>query len=121
MDVLLHELSRVLFFGIPSAMIVYGSLQIKARKSLWTYLGDTSYSLYLSHAFILGALSGFWQKFPISPDLVIVTSTSAAVLFAWRICELFEKPIMLWFKRQQPHPRQKITAYHRGIYPALNN
>jgi exopolysaccharide production protein ExoZ len=91
---------RVLFFGIPSAMIVYGALQLKARQSVWTYLGDASYSLYLSHTLILLPMVPLLGiSVPIPPDLIILISISASVIFAWRIHELFEKPVMAWFKR----------------------
>jgi exopolysaccharide production protein ExoZ len=53
-------LRQVLIFGIPSAMIVYGTLQIKARPSVWTYLGDASYSLYLSCCSFFG--KGFQSR-----------------------------------------------------------
>ena len=112
MDLLLgvDGLERVLIFGIPSAMIVYGALQIKARESVWTYLGDASYSLYLSHMFILLLFLQFalWIPFPMPPDLIIFVCLSASLLFAWRIHELFEKPIMALFKRQLQHGRPTI-------------
>lgn len=92
---------QVLIFGIPSAMIVYGTLQIKARPSVWTYLGDASYSLYLSHTFVIFLLFVFWKKFPMPPDSIILICVAASLLFAWRIHERFEKPIMALFKRQQ--------------------
>jgi exopolysaccharide production protein ExoZ len=100
-----ESLQRVLIFGIPAAFIVYGTLQIKARESVWTYLGDASYSLYLSHIFPLSILLALWMKFPIPPDLIILIGISAALLFAWRIHERVEKPIMAALKRQQPNRR----------------
>src|SRR5262249_6589648 len=97
-----NGLQRVLIFGIPSALIVYGTLQARARESVWTYLGDASYSLYLSHSVPLVILSALWMKFPIPPDLIILAGISASLLFAWRMHELFEKPIMAWRKRSRP-------------------
>jgi len=95
-------IQRVLVFGIPAAMIVYGTLQVQARESIWTYLGGTSYSLYLSHTYPITLLFIFWKEFSIPTDLVILTSISVSVLFAWRIHELFEKPIMTALKRRSP-------------------
>jgi exopolysaccharide production protein ExoZ len=102
MDFLLgHDgLQRVLIFGIPATMIVYGTLQVKARESAWTYLGDASYSLYLSHIFPLTLLLALWLKFPIPPDLIILTGISAALFFNWRFYERVEKPIMAALKRR---------------------
>jgi len=105
---------QVLIFGIPSAMIVYGTLQIKLERSVWTYLGDASYSLYLSHAFIIFLLFIFWKKFPMSPDLIILTCILASLLFAWRVHERFEKPIVTLLKRQQlPHVRAILQTFLR--------
>jgi exopolysaccharide production protein ExoZ len=107
-------LQRVVHFGIPSALIVYGTLQINAGKSVWTYLGDASYSLYLSHTLIVPIaplLSLRFPilslRFPISPDLITLISILACVLFAWRVHELFEKPIMAWFGRSRFGPRSR--------------
>jgi exopolysaccharide production protein ExoZ len=110
MDFLLGNegLPRVLVFGIPAAMIVYGTLQVQARKSVWTYFGDASYSLYLSHSIILTLLVSLWMKVSIPPDLIILAGIMAALLFAWRIHELFEKPIMATLKRQQLGRRKKV-------------
>lgn len=101
-------LQRVLIFGIPSAMIVYGSLQINAHKSAWTYLGDASYSLYLSHTIVMFPLVPvLWRMFPMPPDLIILICVSISLLFAWRTHERFEKPVMALLKRQQISRRQK--------------
>jgi len=108
MDVLLDGFLRVLIFGVPSAIIVYGSLQIKARESIWTYLGEASYSLYLSHGLIMiGLLTltaralGFWENLPMQPDFIIFIFVSASLLFAWRVHELFEKPILALLRGQR--------------------
>ena len=107
MDFLLGRdgLQRVLVFGIPAALIVYGTSQLQARESVWTYLGDASYSLYLSHIFPLTILLALWMRFPIPPDLIILIGISAALLFAWRIHERIEKPILVALKRQQSKRR----------------
>jgi exopolysaccharide production protein ExoZ len=110
LDLLLgHDgLRRVLIFGIPSAMIVYGAVQIEGRESVWTYLGDASYSLYLSHTPVMFLLFAFWKKFPSPPELIILSCVSASLLFAWTVHESIEKPIMALFKRQRPAHRQAL-------------
>jgi exopolysaccharide production protein ExoZ len=88
------DLQRVLIFGLPSAMIVYGTLQITMRESVWTYLGDASYSLYLSHFVPLTFLLAFSRIYPIPSDLLILIGIFTSLLFAWRVHERFEKPMM---------------------------
>jgi exopolysaccharide production protein ExoZ len=85
---------RILVYGLPAALIVYGAMQIKARESVWTYLGDASYTLYLVHTLIVSALLTLWMAFPLQPDLIIAVTMAASVIFAWRVYERVEKPLL---------------------------
>lgn len=94
---------RVFAIGVPSALIVWGSLQIEARPGLLTYLGDTSYALYLVHAPIILAMVALMAQFTtLGPDAMIVISTGTAILVAWRAHELFEKPMLAFLARPTP-------------------
>lgn len=45
---------RVLFWGVPSAAVLYGSLGALTFRSVWlTRLGEWSYALYLTHVFVV--------------------------------------------------------------------
>ncbi len=59
---LVFRAGRVLEWGVPGALMVWGmlALESKARMERWRgalLLGDSSYSLYLSHTFVLPALA----------------------------------------------------------------
>jgi exopolysaccharide production protein ExoZ len=108
---------RVLVYGVPAAIIVYGTLQVQVRESVWTYLGNASYSLYLTHTFPLTALLALWAIYPIPADLIILIGIGTSLLFGWRIHERFEKPITTlstrfspWLSllRQDELPRQRL-------------
>jgi exopolysaccharide production protein ExoZ len=73
-------LKRIAIFGIPSALMVYGMLQVKLRESLWTYLGEMSYSLYLTHLFVVALLLALWMQISIPPDLIILTGILGSLL-----------------------------------------
>lgn len=88
------NLRRVFVCGVPAAIIVYGAMQIQSAPSVWTYLGDASYSLYLVHTFMVTPLQALWTKFPIPPEAIMVIGLVASLLFAWRVHELVEKPIL---------------------------
>ena len=88
------NLYRVLVFGIPAAMIVYGTMQITARPSVWTYLGDASYTLYLVHTFAVTSLLALWLTYPLPANIIVLTGVIASVVLAWRVHELVEKPIL---------------------------
>jgi exopolysaccharide production protein ExoZ len=89
-----QNLYRVFVWGLPSALIVYGFMQIRARENVWTNLGDASYSIYLFHGFAVGLLLALWSEFPVHPDLIIIIGMIAAVLLSWRIHVLIEAPIL---------------------------
>jgi exopolysaccharide production protein ExoZ len=111
-----NAFERVLVYGLPSALIVYGTMQITVKKSVWTYLGDTSYSLYLTHTLLVSALLVFWTAFPIAPDLILVLTVLASVLFGWRIHQAVEKPILRALGRdpQMPSPAAEEPALQPG-------
>jgi exopolysaccharide production protein ExoZ len=104
---------RVLIYGIPSALIVYGVMQIRAKPGLWTYLGDGSYTLYLFHTFPISALLALWAIFPLPPDLIILVGMAASVLLAWRVFERFEKPILRLMKRPPVRGRRWVDRERR--------
>ena len=59
---LVFRAQRVLEWGVPGALMVWGALALESRVRMagWRaalLLGDASYSLYLSHTFVLPALA----------------------------------------------------------------
>jgi len=104
---------RVLVYGIPALLIVYGCLQIGARESRWTYLGEASYSLYLSHILLIFPSFALWKMLHAPADLIVVACIAGALLLAWRTHELVEKPISRMLKRQRsgaPAPLKADSA-----------
>jgi exopolysaccharide production protein ExoZ len=85
---------RVVVYGLPAALIVYGTMQIATKQSAWTYLGDASYTLYLVHTFAVSALLTLWLAYPLPPDLIIAATMAASVLLAWRVYERVERPLL---------------------------
>jgi exopolysaccharide production protein ExoZ len=100
-------LQRVAVYGIPAGLIVYGTMQINAGKSVWTYLGDASYTLYLFHTVPISALLTLWVFYPLPPDIIIAIGVAASLLFSWRLHEKFEKPLLRFLSRP---PRGVVTA-----------
>jgi peptidoglycan/LPS O-acetylase OafA/YrhL len=79
-------------FGLPAALVVLGAMQIDAKSSAWIYHGGVCYSLYVTHILPIQLLQGWWQAHSIGPDLIVVIGS--AVLFAWRMHERFEIPLL---------------------------
>ena len=91
---------RVLVYGVPAALVVYGTMQITAGESDWTRQGDASYSLYLTHPLLMPTLLAMWKLVPLQADLVILVTAAASVFFGWRIHLAIEKPVIAWLTRQ---------------------
>ena len=102
---------RVADLGIPAVLVVWGTLQIKAREGVLTYLGDASYALYLVHVPVVLGVSVLllrWLKLP--ADVAIAVSVAASILFAWRIHEVIEKPTLAWLRRKRRQPLPQMAA-----------
>jgi exopolysaccharide production protein ExoZ len=78
---------RPVVYGLPAALIVFGALQLEPMlRGAWlkplVFLGDASYSLYLSHLLVLALIGQIW---PVAPAwlcicLCIAVGASAYVL-----------------------------------------
>jgi exopolysaccharide production protein ExoZ len=101
------NLRRVIICGIPAAIVVYGMMQIKASPGVLTYLGEVSYALYLVHVFIITPLQPLWTRYPIPADAIVALGLAGSVIFAWRVHELVEKPILARLGRPS---RSKVVA-----------
>jgi exopolysaccharide production protein ExoZ len=101
---------RVLLLGLPAAMIVWGALQIEVRPGLFTYLGDASYSLYLTHLPVVVSVAWLLCRYTSTPpDAIVIVAAAASVLLAWRFHELFEKPMIAWLRRPRGRPVQAVA------------
>lgn len=98
---------RVIIFGLPSVLIVYGltAMERKGRQSSkrLAAIGDWSYSLYLSHVLTLSLLGYAWHSFASGslldnlPVLLAMTMLSvAAGGFLWHGVE---RPLLRIFAK----------------------
>jgi exopolysaccharide production protein ExoZ len=96
-------LLRVVVWGAPAAcLLAAASLSPIARDAAWpgwlVFVGDASYSIYLTHLFTLPAVSKASSAtgFPIDPTalcfILFIASIAAGCLFY----RLVEKPILDW-------------------------
>jgi exopolysaccharide production protein ExoZ len=102
------EACRVLLFGVPSALIVYGAVAVERVRG-WTLprwlltVGDASYSIYLAHlpAFSWTCLRmGNWNP-GVGPHLIWLSVLAAAGLMAGFVIHLAaERPLMALARRR---------------------
>ncbi|RIQ13049.1 acyltransferase [Bordetella avium] len=113
--------SRLLVQGVPAAAIVMGAIlldrfNVLPRVSWLHKLGDASYSIYLSHAFVLSALSQVWRKLHLDAlpggwvgfcVVGMLMSTVVGILvYHW-----LERPLIRFFKRpSKPLVPQLVNA-----------
>ncbi len=95
---------RVVSWGVPAALIVYGALCLELDQGLnvpapLTRIGDWSYALYLCHLPIVALLSRLWADYV--PDLIWLDNLAllaiGAVLslgVAAAAFHLFERPVL---------------------------
>ena len=97
-DISLHtqlNSKRWLYFGIPALIIVSISSKLNLRNSFLEYLGEISYSIYLSHmaltVHVYGKLAEVvYMPFIVHFVLIIIISIIVGIIFY----ELFEKPLL---------------------------
>ena len=102
---------RVLVYGLPAAMIVWGAMQFKGRASLWTEQGDASYALYLTHPAFMPMFFLIWTVIPLPTDIIILITMAACAFFGWRIHLAIEVPVINFFKGE----RRLTSARSEGV------
>ena len=102
------EAIRVVLFGVPCGLIVYGAVAIEARKSLsadnpLVAIGDWSYSLYLTHMLTLNAGAIMLRRFSsesLYDNVLILLILFAVSIIVSAICyKFFEQPTTRLFKK----------------------
>lgn len=92
---------RVLVYGVPAVLTVYAAIAIEAchgwpRIGALRWLGDISYSLYLTHGFVFlvtGRLTAHWTGATMLAPMVAIGMATAV---AGAIHHGFERPLMRW-------------------------
>lgn len=92
---------RVIEWGIPSALILYGFVSLEGVLSaprLLKAIGDASYSLYLTHSMLTYIYGGLLRRglftSATAQDLAVLGGTTAAVFLAFVFYRFVEKPLL---------------------------
>ncbi|MGB0919774.1 MAG: acyltransferase family protein [Alphaproteobacteria bacterium] len=110
------DLPRPLAWGLPSALLVFGSLGLtlptNRLAAFFGRMGDASYSLYLVHPYILGIV--FRIIVPIlgpsviSISLAALASLAGAIIASFILFKIIERPMndlaRQWFLPKTPPP-----------------
>ena len=97
------ESNRLLFFGFPSALIVYSLLGLKESKNaFFLFLGTASYSIYLIHVFTLPLFYKISSKYMLNLnyDILVVFSIVFTILVGSIFYLVVEKPVTNFLKKR---------------------
>lgn len=107
---------RVLLWGVPAALILYGFVSLEGvlrAPRLLKAIGDASYSLYLTHGLLTYLYSGLvkrgWFASTTKQNVAILVGTLLAVLLGFAFYRLIEKPVLDRFNRRRS-PAQVAVA-----------
>ena len=107
---------RLFPWGVGSAAIVLGTLWLERviADKRWAkplaFLGDASYSIYLSHTFVVPACVLALRKLGFADPLAIFVVTSLVVMAAGSASYLWlEKPLISLFKRLLFRPTRAVS------------
>ncbi len=101
---------RLIAFGLPAALIVYGAVTAEIAGGLrfprfLEKVGDASYSIYLSHFLVISALGRIWQKIGVSGlwdnAAAIAVMTVCALMAGWASYRFLEQPMLSYFHTRQ--------------------
>jgi exopolysaccharide production protein ExoZ len=106
---------RVLYWGLPMFLALctaIGSASIGTGPwaRLMKLLGDASYSIYLSHLFVIMVMEALVERVVIHPDLVVVAALATSALVGVLVYRLVEKPMLT---KGQRKVRQWTLQYAR--------
>jgi peptidoglycan/LPS O-acetylase OafA/YrhL len=101
--------SRLFYFGLPAlalfAVFFHLLPQVNARFGLMlVLLGEASYTLYLSHPFVLEVAKVPIERLPLTPEsrivLYLVVGMAAVTLFSVAFYSLLERQLTQWLTRR---------------------
>ncbi|MEP4442955.1 MAG: acyltransferase, partial [Hyphomicrobiales bacterium] len=117
------EVARFLVAGLPASIVVYClvSLDFSRLRELRFihYLGDASYSLYITHVFVLAGTRVLFARLPFgwteNEFLFVAVCILNSIFFAMLVYQFFELPIARKFKERR---QSKAVKSEKGAIPA---
>lgn len=118
-----ERLWRIYAAGLPSVALVAWCASADMRAPLqdaannWLVkLGDASYSIYLTHVFVISImgkiLQKLWGTMPVDLAILIMALVTLAAAYAMHL--IVERPIMRWMKQRGSGQKEKRTRIPLG-------
>jgi peptidoglycan/LPS O-acetylase OafA/YrhL len=104
------DLHRTLRFGVGAALLLFGAVAYERNFGVPKFglphlIGDSSYSLYLSHLYAVVALRHIWLTYrlplagSVSTLVFVVLAIGGAVALGISSFWIVERPIVMWGHR----------------------
>lgn len=98
--------SRTLIYGTPAFLLVFFAIEVEKQgfilHNFFIKLGDASYSIYLSHLFVMNAIGvvfmRFWSSNYIYEIAMLIMMTTISLLFGLISYKYIETPITNYSK-----------------------
>lgn len=103
-----REWLRVGVFGFPYVLIVYGAVALEMNSvrifsRFFSFIGDASYSIYLSHVFVISAIGRAWNVVPthgrVDNIVMVLLVLVGVTAFGWASYRFFEIPLLSMTRR----------------------
>ena len=110
------ETDRLISWGLGAALLVLGAVWLEpwtAQRRLaapLSFLGDASYSIYLSHTFVVPAGVLVFKRLGVQDSLVIVPAVALAVLVAGCLSYVWLERPMTQFLKRVLFPRPALSS-----------
>lgn len=103
------KIDSFFLYGIPSFFLLLSAISLESLmdspvvKAIATFVGDTSYAIYLSHAFVIEFIRKVVMKnfdfLQHHMSIVIIISLSASILVGYILHRFLDLPLQHYFKR----------------------
>jgi exopolysaccharide production protein ExoZ len=99
---------RAALFGFPYAIVVYGAVALEMNSArifprFLSFVGDASYSIYLSHVFVLSAIGRTWsmvsRRGPLDNIIMILLGVIVAIIVGRVSYRIIEIPMLSLARR----------------------
>ncbi|MDI7860621.1 acyltransferase [Rhizobiaceae bacterium n13] len=105
----LADIPRIMPIGIPAALVIYAAVSVdfsRWKEIGWLrYLGDASYSIYITHIFVLAAARVAHGHVPFewlkNEYLFLIGCLLASTAFGVLVHHLFEARVEAYFRRRR--------------------
>jgi peptidoglycan/LPS O-acetylase OafA/YrhL len=99
---------RAALFGLPYILVVYGAVALEIDSArlfprFLNFVGDASYSIYLSHVLVLSVIGRAWNVFsmrgPFDNIIMILFAVIVVIIFGRGSYRIVEVPILSFTRR----------------------